>query len=69
MAKGDKQDCNDAGDESRYGDELLRANWNPVLSLLQFSCDRTLAAARPAPAEVSDEEAAAFLDRVYTHCF
>ncbi|MDB5865750.1 MAG: hypothetical protein JWO70_3556 [Betaproteobacteria bacterium] len=69
MAKGDKQDCNDAGDESRYGDELLRAHWNPAISLLQSSCDRTPDSIRPARGDVSDEEAAAFLDRVYAHCF
>jgi hypothetical protein len=62
MAKGDGHDCFDAGFERRYGDELLRANWNPVIALLQR--DRPLEAARRAPA-VSDEEAAAFLDRVY----
>ena len=53
-------------DESRYGDELLRANWNPVIDLLQWSCDRTTAIARsPERRDVSDEEAAAFLGRIY----
>ncbi|MCU1376920.1 MAG: hypothetical protein JWO68_4206 [Actinomycetia bacterium] len=69
MAKSDKQDCNDAGFERRYGDELLRANWNPVISLLQSSRDRIPDTTRPTRADVSDEEAAAFLDRVYAHCF
>jgi hypothetical protein len=58
----------DAVDESRYGDELLRANWNPVIELLQWSCERTVEMTRRAAADVSDEEAAAFLGRIYTHC-
>jgi hypothetical protein len=65
MATSDGHD-RDAADESRYGDELLRANWNPVIELLQWSCERTVEMS--APADVSDEEAAAFLGRIYTHC-
>jgi hypothetical protein len=67
MARSDDQDC-DAADESRYGDELLRANWNPIIELLQWSCDRTVEMTRRARADVSDEEAAAFLGRIYSHC-
>ena len=53
--------------ESRYGDELLRANWNPVLDLLQWSVDRTRDLAHDdAPAPRSDAEAAAFMRRIYT---
>ena len=58
----------DAGesDESRYGEELLRANWNPAIDLLQWSSDTTVSSNRsPAPRDVSDEEAAAFLGRIY----
>jgi hypothetical protein len=67
MARSDEQD-RDTADESRYGDELLRANWNPVIELLQWSCERTVEMTQRAPADVSDEEAAAFLGRIYTHC-
>jgi hypothetical protein len=67
MAKRNEHDPDEAEPESRYGDELLRANWNPVIELLQWSCDTTAALARSAPAaEVSDEEAAAFLGRFYS---
>ena len=63
MAKCDEQES----PESRYGDELLRANWNPVLDLLQWSVDRTRDMAHDeAPAARSDAEAAAFLRRIYT---
>ena len=66
MAKSDERDASEAGDVSRYGDELLRANWNPVIDLLQWSCDLTAELTRSACApEASDEEAAAFLQRVY----
>ena len=64
MAKGEPRDPSETGDESRYGEELLRANWNPVIDLLQRSADRTADLSR-ASRHVSDEEAAAFLSRVY----
>ena len=65
MARGIQRDTSEAGDESRYGEELLRANWNPVIELLQWSSDRTAHLTRPVR-RVSDEEAAAFLRRIYT---
>jgi hypothetical protein len=65
MARSDEHDNNNAADESRYGDELLRANWNPVIELLQWSCERTVEMTQSAPADVTDDEAAAFLGRVY----
>jgi hypothetical protein len=64
MAKGEDRDPSETGDESRYGEELLRANWNPVIDLLQWSCDLTPKLTRSA-SDVSDEEAAAFLRRIY----
>ena len=66
MARDEQRDTGEGGDESRYGEELLRANWNPVIELLQWSADRTADLTRPSR-HVSDEEAAAFLHRVY-HC-
>jgi hypothetical protein len=64
MAKGDMRDDSEAGDESRYDEELLCTGWTPVIDLLQWSCDRTAELTRPR--HVSDEEAAAFLNRIYT---
>ena len=65
MARNEQRDASETGDESRYGEELLRANWNPVIELLQWSADRTVELTRPSR-HVSDEEAAAFLRRIYT---
>ena len=68
MAISDEQDAGEAGDESRYGEELLRANWNPVIDLLQWSRDLTAELTRSACApDASDEEAAAFLRRIYRY--
>ena len=64
MARDEQRDPSEAGDENRYGEELLRANWNPVIELLQWSADRTADLTRPSR-HVSDEEAAAFLRRIY----
>ena len=52
----------EAGLESRYDDELLSANWNPVIDLLGASCERTKEqTARGDAAEDPD----AFLKRFY----
>jgi hypothetical protein len=68
MPKHHNQGTPKDGDGSRYDDELLRANWNPVIDLLQWSIDRTKEQTRSAaPKDVSEEEAAAFLGRIYTH--
>ena len=65
MSDRDEHDA--ANDESRYGDELLRANWNPVIDLLQWSVDLTTELTRPARNDgLSDEDAADFLGRFYT---
>ena len=67
MAKRENEGESDGGGDSRYNDELLCANWNPVIELLQWSCSRTAEQTRrSAPKDVSEEEAAAFLGRVYT---
>jgi hypothetical protein len=49
--------------EDRYGDELLSANWNPVIELLERSCIRTRQFAERA---LREEDADAFLGRIYT---
>jgi hypothetical protein len=66
MSRRHESEPNPTGSDHRYGEELLRANWNPVLDLLQWSCERTRAMTREAPAARSDAEAAAFLRRVYS---
>ena len=49
--------------EEQYGEELLSANWNPVIELLERSCNRTRELAERA---LREEDADAFLGRVYT---
>ena len=65
--KGDKDDRAEEVPESRYDDELLSANWNPVIGLLEWSCARTFAdVSRSATQDVSEEDAEAFLGRFYS---
>ena len=50
-----------------YDDELLSANWNPVIDLLEWSCARTTQeVARSAEQTLREEDADAFLGRIYT---
>ena len=50
----------------RYDDELLSANWNPVIELLEWSCAKTLADTRRAERqELRDEDVDDFLGRIY----
>ena len=52
---------------SRYDDELLSANWNPVIALLDWSCNRTAAqTSRPEQSAIREEDADDFLGRIYT---
>ena len=52
---------------ARYDDELLSANWNPVIELLEWSCAKTLADTRRAERqELRDEDVDDFLGRIYT---
>lgn len=70
MAKHGDGDDGDGGEGegpvSRYDDELLSANWNPVLALLEWSCTRTHAEASRSAAQVGEDDAEAFLGRFYT---
>jgi hypothetical protein len=53
--------------ESRYDEELLSANWNPVIDLLGASCDKTreeLSRSDPAR-NAAQEDPDAFLSRIY----
>ena len=49
--------------EDQYGEELLSANWNPVIELLERSCYRTRQLAERG---LREEDADAFLGRIYT---
>jgi hypothetical protein len=62
--KGDEEPA--AGLESRYDDELLSANWNPVIDLLGASCEKTRNDTSRDPArDVAREDPEAFLNRIY----
>ena len=64
--KGRKEDdAVESRDESRYGEELLCANWNPVIDLLAASCLRTAAEARLAQPDLREEDVEGFLGRIY----
>ena len=55
-----------ANGESRYDDELLSANWNPVIDLLAWSCGKTLEDVSRSPdADMTDSDIDAFLRRIY----
>ena len=55
-----------ASAESRYDDELLSANWNPVINMLAWSCGKTLEDMSHTPdANMTDSEIDAFLQRIY----
>jgi hypothetical protein len=66
MAKNAKEAARQPDHETRYGDELLSANWNPVIGLLRWSCMRTLEVARAEEQRLTEEEAAGFLGRIYS---
>ena len=63
MKEKDQKDAQ----ESRYGDELLSANWNPVINLIEWSCAKTLDyVGSNAEQDLSDEDIDALLNRIYT---
>lgn len=51
--------------ESRYGEELLSANWNPVIELLEASGRKPAAKAAAAAPDWRAEDVDAFLGRIY----
>lgn len=56
----------DSPEDSRYGEELLCANWNPVIELVARSCSVTREhASRDVPAR-GEIDIEGFLNRVYT---
>lgn len=54
------------GRDAEYGEELLCANWNPVLAVLDRAGPRTTQAARPRPRRMREQDVQAFLLRIYT---
>lgn len=62
MKETDKKDAQ----EGRYGDELLSANWNPVIELLQNPATSTPEPARNPERSLRDEDVDDFLGRIYT---
>jgi hypothetical protein len=60
----DDQGGSESPGESRYDEELLSANWNPMIDLL--ACAAQSEASRGAAHDVSEEDADAFLGRIYT---
>lgn len=52
-------------DKSRYGEELLCANWNPVIALLEASGARPAVEACAAAPAWREDDVDAFLGRVY----
>ena len=52
---------------SRYDDELLCANWNPVIALVEWSCAKPAAeSCHTASRDIREDDAEAFLGRFYT---
>ena len=49
----------------RYDDELLSANWNPAIELLEWSCARTAAQVRGDTPGLQEDEVDEFLGRIY----
>ena len=52
--------------ESRYDEELLSANWNPVISMLRRSCKRTRDIVRREQYHLREHDDDALLGRIYT---
>ena len=66
MAKRRKdQDSPPEGLQSRYGEELLSANWNPVIDLLGASCAKTSDESSRNLSRGVEEDPDAFLKRIY----
>lgn len=68
MAKNrDGGEAPKVGEESRYGEELLSANWNPVIDLLTWSCGKTLDdVSRKTGNDMTESDIDTFLSRIYT---
>ena len=65
MAGGDSANEKGEAAASRYDDELLSANWNPVIELLEWSCAKSACDAPRAQRETPEDDVEGFLSRVY----
>jgi hypothetical protein len=67
MARRTDNEASEAGLHSRYDDELLSANWNPVIDLLGASCAKTRdeTSRSPSSSDTAPEDPDAFLKRIY----
>jgi hypothetical protein len=63
MAKGNGDGTQD-GSANRYGEELLSANWNPAIDLLDVSAPSSTA--RGGSETLREEDVDGFLGRIYT---
>lgn len=53
--------------DSSYDEELLCANWNPVLDLIEWSCAKSFDdVSRDRGKDLSDSDIDAFLNRIYS---
>ena len=64
--KGKDNKGPNAGPAGRYDDELLSANWNPVIELLEWSCAKTLAATKTEKPALREQDVDDFLGRIRT---
>lgn len=56
----------ESGGAGRYDDELLCANWNPVIDLVEWSCSKTLDdTSSDAGKDFGDTDIDALLNRIY----
>jgi hypothetical protein len=51
---------------SAYGEELLSANWNPIIEVLAWSCGKAVERISTGPTPMSERDADGFLGRIYT---
>jgi hypothetical protein len=66
MARHRKDDEPASGLESRYDEELLSANWNPIIDLIGASREKTRDETSRDPArDFAQEDPDAFLNRIY----
>ena len=65
MSKRSEDSDEAEGSRSRYDDALLSANWNPVIELLDASASGSARTRQRRRAVISDEDADAFLGRIY----
>jgi len=64
---GKEKDESDERPRERYDEELLSANWNPVIALVEWSCARTATDVKSTESpDLREEDVDDFLSRIYT---